>query len=209
MFHPSDEQENTGADSDIVTPKQCSLTHDGSDLLIHRKWGKYAGFKNLGWSLFALAMTLGMFNATGSWRAFASGFFTQDALLLAFFFGVLFALSLYFLVLGIYQIVNTTTIRVNTTSVSTEHHPLPWRTQTFLANEITQIFVTQHNRNYIMGSGPTGATSATRHNYSVNLLMSGGQKVRLVRQLPRSDQARFIEQQLERQLGIKDIPVKL
>jgi hypothetical protein len=208
MIKPSDDQKNIKVSNSIVKPRNCSLTEEGADLLIHRRWGIYAGIKNLAGSVLIAAIMLVFLNALGAQQVFASGIFSKDALAIIFFGGVFLALGIYFLLLGIYQIVNSTTIRVNTTSVSTLHHPLPWRTRAFSANEIKQVFVTPHQRGYLVGSGNMGAKVGQRHHYSVDLLMSGGHKETLVTQVPRLDQAHFIESQIERQLGIEDMRVK-
>src|SRR5687768_3079070 len=123
----------------IAKPDNFTLTEEGADLLIVRKWGKYEGIKSVAAGVLALVVMLWLGSSANLAQALASGSLSfRDGLGLILFLGIFLVLAAYFLGTGIYQLANSTTIRVNTAAVSTAHHPLPWRTRTFPAGDIKQ-----------------------------------------------------------------------
>ncbi len=209
MLNLSDEKNKNVESHTIAVPKNVTLTQEGSDLLIKRKWSVYSGVKNLGWSAFTLVLTLYLF-ASSLQQTLANNFFSIETLALVFIFGLFFVLGIYWLVLGIYQIVNSTIIRLNTSAISTQHQPLSWHTRTFSVPEIEQVFIMSHVVGDILGSSKSFGRERgkrVRYDYSVNLLMLGGQKAMLIQQLP-NIQAQFIQQELERHLSVENRVVK-
>lgn len=96
--------------------------------------------------------------------------------------------------------VNRTYITIDRDHLSVRHGPLPWRGNVDLAgHELEQVFC-------------TGKTIRQQRRmqtiYSVEAVLRDGRKLRLVRGLGAREQALFIEQTIERHLGIADRPVQ-
>lgn len=91
---------------------------------------------------------------------------------------------------------NSTTIRAEGGEISVSHGPLPWfGGRTLSSAEIQQIYVTE-----VRGS-KGGRT------YSVHARVAPGHEVKLVSGLSSAGRARFIEDWIEKKLGILDAPV--
>lgn len=95
---------------------------------------------------------------------------------------------------------NTTWVSIDPMQVEVKHGPLPWPgNKIFLRADIKQFFCerkTMHTKN-----------GGVKHSYSVRVIDQAGKKSKFISSLENLDQARFIEQELERQLGIKDIAI--
>lgn len=92
--------------------------------------------------------------------------------------------------------VNRTNISVKDGILSVQHGPLPWRGNRRIAvDELAQLFCQEQ-------VGSKGSRS-----YSLHALLKAGDKVPLLRGLTEPDQALYVEQILEKRLGIVDVPV--
>jgi hypothetical protein len=92
--------------------------------------------------------------------------------------------------------VNHTQLRVDRDGLSVSHGPLPWWGGRQLSrSEIEQIYV-------IEDRGSKGGRT-----YSVHARIAPGHPVRLVHGLPTAARARFLEDWLEKKLGLADAPV--
>ncbi len=102
----------------------------------------------------------------------------------------------YFTLAGLF---NRTTIRVDDQYLKVRHGPIPWLgNQTLPSNEIDQLYTqeqTHHGKHGVYRS------------YKVCALTRDGRKVVLISNLQEVDQALFIEQRIEKQLGIEDRPM--
>jgi len=96
---------------------------------------------------------------------------------------------------------NRSVIKVSGGVLTVRHAPLPWPgTHTLNASDLAQAYCTEH---FTQGRNSSGSTS-----YRVNAMLADGRKIKLLDGLTESDQALFIEQQLESHLGIPDSPVR-
>lgn len=106
-------------------------------------------------------------------------------------------LLLIYIVLAMF--LNSTTIHVTYDAVETRIGPLPWKgTKTLPKHEVEQFYCTekiQHSKN---GSSLT---------YNVETVLKGNRRETLAKGITNHDQALYIEQQLERHLGLRDVPV--
>jgi hypothetical protein len=92
--------------------------------------------------------------------------------------------------------VNTTRIAIENGVLSVRHGPLPWPGNRDVAiASITQLFCKEH-------VGNKGARS-----YSVNALLTDGTTSKVLKGLKDAEQALYIEQIVEKRLGIVDAPV--
>jgi hypothetical protein len=94
---------------------------------------------------------------------------------------------------------NRTTITVDGEALSIHHGPLPWWGNCRLpVDQLEQVYCQQQTNR-----GRNGVS----YSYTVNAVMKEGSKRTLVSGLTEQDHALYIEQQLERYLGIQDRPV--
>ena len=106
--------------------------------------------------------------------------------------GTLFVVSFAFRLVPMF--VNTTTIRVWDDRVEVRHGPVPsllFRDRTVTRAELKQLYAAKWGALYEVGAE-----------------LGDGSKVSLIRPLVSEEQALFVEQQIERQLGIVDIAVE-
>ena len=123
-------------------------------------------------------------------------------------FGMLAAISVHLLIgIGLLYYVlsvffNTTYIVVNQRELSIEHRPLKspfYRNRYIEARENDQIFVEK----YVAGK----TNGRPNYAFGVQAILQGGKRVKLVKGLKNSDQALYIEQEIESFLTIQDEPV--
>ncbi|MCK5682516.1 hypothetical protein KAJ27_00280 [bacterium] len=94
-------------------------------------------------------------------------------------------------------LVNKSVIRVTSFSIDIDHKPLPWPgNKSIKSKDIDQIYckVKVHH-----GSG-----ASKGYTYEVHASMREGMPVKLISGLPESDQALFLEQEIEKFLKIED-----
>lgn len=179
---------------EVLLPPGIEAYSTNYELDIELNWRKTS--KALGFFLFF----------TLFWNGIVS-IFVVTALLTGSF-GMLAAISIHLLIgIGLLYYVlsvlfNTTYIIVNQREVSIEHRPLrsPFYPNRYLrAREVEQIFVEK----YVAGK----TNGNPNYAYAVQAILPGDKKVKLVRGLKNSDQALYIEQEIENFLRIQDEPV--
>ncbi len=96
--------------------------------------------------------------------------------------------------------INRTYIRVDHSFLSIKHAPLPfpWN-KTVDASDIKQVYSKERISRSRRGSSVT---------YEVHALTHSGRNLKLLNKLPNSEQALFMEQEIERFLRIQDVPVR-
>jgi hypothetical protein len=95
--------------------------------------------------------------------------------------------------------VNHTLIRVSASQLDVSHGPLPWLGKKRIdSSSIAQIYCKEH-----ISRSRNGTTTS----YQVHAATHAGVQERLVDALDSSDQALYLEQEVERFLNIKDAPV--
>lgn len=96
-------------------------------------------------------------------------------------------------------LLNRTDIDVNRTELTLRHGPLPWPgNRTIPGRSLAQLYVEE------VVKTRKGGQSVAYHLVAVD---REGRKVKLLTNLDEKDQALFLEQMLERRLGIEDAPV--
>lgn len=95
--------------------------------------------------------------------------------------------------------VNRTVIDVSPREISVRIGPLPWRgNRTVAPTQVAQIYreeVVRHTKN------------GQSISYHVSAALKDGKKLKLLSGLSAADQALYLEQEIERHLGIRDQPV--
>lgn len=175
---------------DMPLPAGLTLSRRKDLLQLVRRWFRRSLFLQLffciAWDAFLVLWYVGAANHArgGALMLFAS-------VHLALGVGLTYATIAGFL--------NRTVIEVGRTHLAIRHTPVPWRGNLeVLVSELQQIFCEEHVKRVM---------SDLRMTYSVNAVMGNGRKLTLVKDLPEVDQALFLEQALEKHLGIRNRPV--
>lgn len=178
-------------------PEKIEIHREFQHLLIVRKW---FGFRFIVLTLFVIV-----------WDAFLLGWYAS---LLSFSLpsgpGLLFALfPLLHVAAGIgltyYTLagyLNRTTIDVEPNALTIRHGPLPWwGNQDVSSRQLKQLYCKRDDHG---GNGYRRGYPA----YSVHAITEEGRNIKLLSGLDTSEQALFIEQEVEKFLRIEDKPVK-
>jgi hypothetical protein len=96
--------------------------------------------------------------------------------------------------------VNRWEVRVTSDRLSVVHRPLPWPGSAELASPDIEQLYCAHKVTQTKRSG--GAV--TYHSYEIRAITKDGRQLKLIGKLQEASQARFVEQQVERFLGIED-----
>ena len=174
---------------EVVMPKNIESLELRSEINLYRRWWSSKFF---GIGFFALF-----------WNGFMIVWYTMALAMEAYpmmLFGTIHALvgigMIYWVAAGIF---NTTEVRATKNRLYIKHRPVPWVGNRELdVSQIDQLYtkmkVTQNK----------GSTS---YSYEVHAVLKGGKQLKLISGLDSSEEALYIEQELERFLGIKDRPV--
>lgn len=171
---------------DIPTPKGWKIESTGYELILRQPWLNpqigFLTFFTVLWNGFMLAW-FGIALATGSWGMLGCG--TIHAAI-----GMLLA----YLVLTSY--INSTVITISPYLVKVRYGPLPW-----FGNK--QIDATGLKQLYVKEQRHEGEDSVS-YTYDVHYITTDYKHEKLIGGLQQSEFARYIEQEIERYLGIKD-----
>lgn len=172
-------------------PKSITVSNAGGELRIVRRW-----FLPAAWFLVvfcgiwdtAVLTFIGSAMASGEWGSvlFASLHATVG-LLLSYLTIALFA--------------NTTRISVRRGELDVRHGPLPWLGNgTYPVRSVRQLFTKE--------KVTTNKNGQPSRSYEVHFIDTDSNKKKLLVGLPDPQQAWFIESEIERHLGIEDVPVE-
>ncbi|MGE0706671.1 MAG: hypothetical protein AB7N76_05335 [Planctomycetota bacterium] len=183
----------------VALPQGMTLEEDGGGLRIAYRWFTWS-------TLFLTFFCVFWDGFLCFWYGMASTMFAKDGVngpgLIFFLFPLIHVAvgaGLTYFVLCSY--LNRTTIAVRGDELSIRHGPLPWfGNQDLRASDLAQLYCTQE-----ISRGSKGGTSIS---YSLHALDQRQRKTKLLSGLQDADQVRFIEQELERHLGIEDQPVR-
>lgn len=173
----------------VPLPERLTVYTAGGGLRIERRWYAWT-------AIFLTAFCVMWFGFLGFWyvMAFGTG---QTALMLLPLLHV--AAGLYLAYFTAAMFVNTSEIVVANGILTVRHGPLPWfGNREIPTDSLEQLYCQEHI------SRSRNGTTVT---YSVRARGRDGRLVKLVTGLPQRDQAMYIEQEVERHLGIADRPV--
>ncbi|MCP4131604.1 MAG: hypothetical protein GY754_11550 [bacterium] len=175
----------------IPLPEKIQLTRQGGSLEISYKWFSFVYlfllFFCIGWNTFMVvwhAISL----SSGAW--FMSLFGIAHTAV-----GIGLA---YYTLAGFF---NRTIITAGMGHLEVRHGPIPWKGNRKLNTmEIEQLYCKEK-----ISNGKNG----TSYSYELHVILTGNKpKLKLLKRLQEAEQALFIEQELEKFLGIKDKPVR-
>jgi hypothetical protein len=183
--------------AELGIPEKIKIDKDFQHLHIVRKW---FGFKFIFLTLFAIVWDgFLIFWYVTAFLSFAGG--AGELLMLLFpLLHVALGIGLTYYVLTGY--LNSTVIDVDFNSITVEHGPLPfWGNKQVVSKMIAQLYCkrddTLGNRGFYNANG-----------YAVHAITVDRRNIKLLSGLDNSEQALFIEQEIESFLKIEDKPVK-
>lgn len=181
---------------DVPIPAQFTVEDDGHELTIRQRWFQWAilflMFFAIAWDSFLVGWYSMFAGGGGPPGVFGIVFFVFPIAHVAVGVGLT-----YFVLAGF---LNSTVIRVADGMLSVRHGPLPWRGNLDLPTDgIEQIYC----QNKIHKSRDDDGHTRTSMQYEVHAVING-QKQKLLGGLHEADHALFVEQRLERFLGIED-----
>ena len=169
---------------DIPKPARINQYVDGNMLVITRTWERGQGLFMLLLSIPFLIASIAIFGA------FLSGTWLVIIHLIVFPIATGFQIRM-----GLQNFLNVTTIQIDPLDITVQHAPIPAFVSAFGSQDIIQVYV---KREYY----------SKREVFDVKLVMETGQHQTLIKHLPNSVQALYIEQEIEKFLGIVDAPVR-
>ena len=172
-------------------PASVEVEHDGADLTFTRRWFS------------PVMIFLAMFAVF--WNGFMAVWFGIAIISriwpMALFGTLHAAIGLFLAYYALAGFLNSTVIRVGMGEIDVTHGPLPWFGKRHLETaSIAQLYVKE-----VLRHRRRGSASLT---YEVHVATRDGGHVKLLSGLDSSEQALYLEQEIERALGIKDLPVR-
>ena len=176
----------------IAVPPGVQIVESPARLEIVRRWFHWTGVVLAAFSVFWLGLLAAMYGVMGSAGAPAFVFLFP---LLHVAVGV--ALAYYAAAL----LLNRTTVEVGHRTLRVRHGPVPWRgVRALPASAIAQVFAREDAHRQKDGG--------TSHTYSVHAVTKDGRRVKLLGAVLEPDHALFVEQRIERHLGLVDRAVE-
>lgn len=174
---------------EVPIPKNMHLRESADKLEFEYRWYKPKYFVSL------------LVAPVFSFFLIQSDFIQGDFNTLTMPVAVLVLLTLFVIYYSLARLINTTRIYVTHNDLRVYHGPVPYSKNMDLSKEdVTQLFVTQHrtgHRYHILDT-----------TYQINVILKSKEVITLVKGLHTPGQGRFIEQKIERFLGITDIHVE-
>lgn len=177
---------------EIVIPPGIEVLHLMSELEIMVKWRQ-----SVKTFTFFFAIFWNAFIAIFSLIVFASGGYIMMLFLAPFIL-----VGMYLIYSSAGYMLNTTYITVDEQRISLTHRPINFLIQKdkhFSTSQVNQIFV----RKYSVGTTNGNPVYA----FAVDMKLNSGKQINLVKELHAVDYARYIEQEIEYYLKIKDRPM--
>ncbi len=175
---------------DVPMPNGIAVANNGYDLTIIRRWFSlkyiFLTFFCLIWDGFLLF-----------WYSMA---LSQGVWIMALFATGHAAIGVFLTYTVIAGYFNRTTINVSRVALAVSHGPLPWPGRKQLDSAgIRQMYCKEQIHR---------GKNSTNYTYEVHVALNTGKDEKLVTGLENSEQALYLEQEIERFLGIKDQPVR-
>lgn len=170
------------------------LLHRGSDIEIVRKWFEWG---IVFWTAWAVAV---------GWAAFSfyptvSENPVSEEGLVFLFFVVMGVCVAYYAAAGW---LNRTHIVVSRDKITVRHEPVPWLGNFEMkVSNVKELYTKEQSHTY-----RRNFFTRTTYTYDVDVATRAGRTVKLAHDLKKPEQADFIVQQIERYLGIEDVPVE-
>ena len=174
---------------EVVMPKGTKIEERMGELVISRRWIGPMAFVTLVFALFWNGFML-------FWNGIA---FTQGIWIMSAF-GIIHTGVGLFLIYSVFgMFLNSTVFRVGRGLLEVRIGPVPWKgNKTISVHDVTQLYCSEK-----VSHGKNGSSVS----YKVEVVLGGNRRETLVGGLSSADEALFIEQQVEKYLGLLDTPV--
>ena len=171
----------------VSLPKNMNLKREYNGLIITRKWFSPKTIFFIIFSLF--------------WNGFMAIWFfiaiTQKQYEMAAFGSLHALVGIFILYYTIASLVNNTFINVNATELKISHSPVPWFTpKPFKVNDFKQLY-SKHRVSYSNKGGRSDY-------YTLRAKSKTGKDLKVLSGLSNKEQVRYLEQEIEKYLGIID-----
>lgn len=179
---------------DVPRPARLEIERFGGELVITRRW----------WSTVAVVfLTIFTIVWNGiSWTGFVM--VLGEVPLAALFVGLFVLIGALVGYITICVMLNSTVITVGR-ELTIRHGPMPVPgNRTLAAGELDQLYVTEH----ISTSTSDNGRRSTSVSYQLRARLKDGSGVKLLRAVPEAEEALYLEQLIEEELGIEDAPVR-
>jgi hypothetical protein len=175
----------------VPLPGGVHVEAHGRDLVIVRRW--------FSWVYLFLAFFCVMWN--GILLFFYGIIFAADGPLVAKLFPLLHvAAGVFITYMTVAGFVNRTTFRIERDHLTVRHGPVPWRGNRDVSTDVLeQLFCTEQ---------VSRSRNGTSIRYGVDAVLKDGRHLKLATGLEAREQALFIEQAIEKHLGIADRRVR-
>jgi hypothetical protein len=171
----------------VPQPPKLLVEENPLDLTITRRWNRRLGYQ---WLFFGTFFGLCVYFGVADSLVDPS----IGNLLIALF---LFSMAGAMLYCALAQLFNQTTVRVSYDELSVRHGPLPWPGKfEIFRGDVKQLFVRKHQYQE--------RDKSLTYTYSLHLIDIKQKYHRLVEGLPNPQEARFLEDKIERYLQLKD-----
>jgi hypothetical protein len=181
---------------DLGLPDKLELRNQGSGIEIVRRWLSWKTLLLTAVAVFWSGFLFSWYSIVLSFSAFGGPMSMFMTLFPLIHVGV--AVGLAYSALAGW--INSTRIRVDQGRISVRHGPLPWLGNKDLeGSDLKQLYCKEKI---------TRGRSSTTITYEVHALTASGRNQKLVGGLESSEQALYIEQEIERYFRIEDTPVR-
>ena len=175
-------------------PAGLSAHENDGTLTISRKWFSWSAIPLLGFATIWDAFLVGWYGMVSSMSGPMEWLFLLFPLIhVGVGIGITYT--------AFAKLINRTDIEVDPKRVTVKNGPLKWR-----GNK--EVYSTAIHQVYVHETGRLGNDQNPSKLYEVHAILKGGGSVRLVKGLTSQFQALYIEQEIERYLGITPQPVK-
>jgi predicted Zn finger-like uncharacterized protein len=174
---------------DTPMPDGMTLEHTAAGLRITRRWFTWGTLFITAFAVFwngFLVVTLG--------SAFVSGFYP-----IAAFASIHILIGLGLIYWALAGFLNRTTVDVEPIELRVRHGPVPFPGKRLEAGAVRQLYAKEHI------SRRRNSSSVT---YELHAVTDAGRHAKLVSGLTSSEQALFLEQEIERYLRLEDRPIR-
>jgi hypothetical protein len=176
--------------TDVHRPDSIEVENLGHQLIIKRRWFTP---EIVVLAIFALFWNGTIVFVMGTAFAMGAGFISLFGSLHA-------AVGIYLAYTVLAGFLNTTVITADMQTLAIRHGPIPWPGNREVASSsIKQLYCREHMKRRKRGYSYT---------YSIQALLNDTSLQALVKGLQSPEQALYVEQEIERHLGIKDEPVR-
>lgn len=174
----------------VPRPASLQVEQDGSELRLIRRWFSptyiFLGIFAIFWNGF-MALWFGIAIIGRVWS-------------MALFGTIHGAIGLFVAYVAVAGLVNSTLVRVGMGEIEVRHSPLPWRGNRRIETAgVAQLYSKEVSHR---------SRRRTTQSYEIHVATRDGHQVRLLSALESSEQALYLEQELERYLGIADQPMR-